>query len=170
MGKLSVRKLHKLMYYAQCYSLALDGKPLFDAPILARECGPYVEILDRYTAGYYADPLISSVTDDQSLLSKSTYFRNEANREQRVIDAVLENYGTKSDYDIINDSKQSAPYLRVKDDNPRSVISQDSMMRYGKELLNGSQITIPSYKEYDPSTDEYVWMLRQAKKELEAGL
>lgn len=36
-------KLQKLMYYAQGYSLAQSGQPLFDAPIHAWDHGPVVE-------------------------------------------------------------------------------------------------------------------------------
>jgi len=43
-------KLHKLLYYAQGYHLALFDKPLFKEEIIALENGPYIKLIaERYS-------------------------------------------------------------------------------------------------------------------------
>lgn len=45
--RMSRRKLELLLYYAQAWSIAWDGKPLFRARIVAGPDGPYIPELRR---------------------------------------------------------------------------------------------------------------------------
>lgn len=44
-GPLTCMKLHKLVYYAQAWSLALEDEPLFEEPIEAWSNGPVIRNL-----------------------------------------------------------------------------------------------------------------------------
>lgn len=48
-GSMSAMKLQKLVYYAQAWSLALYGRPIFDSPIQAWSNGPVnQELFDKH--------------------------------------------------------------------------------------------------------------------------
>ena len=55
-------KLQKLVYYAQGFSLAMNGEPLFDALIEAWEHGPVCPILYKKYKTYANQPIDSNLT------------------------------------------------------------------------------------------------------------
>lgn len=101
-GTVTTYKLHKLLYYAQGWSLAWDGVPLFDAKIKAYENGPVVSSLfhehrgqrhvSRWPGG---DP--SRLTDEQ----------------RETILAVVDRYGRQSPAELVASSHRERPWLEA---------------------------------------------------------
>lgn len=101
-GTVTTYKLHKLLYYAQGWSLAWDGRALFDAKIKAYENGPCVgqifndhrgqRHVSRWSAG---NP--ERLSDD----------------ERDTIRAVLEMYGTKTAEELVEMTHNEAPWLEA---------------------------------------------------------
>ncbi|MDR0620893.1 MAG: DUF4065 domain-containing protein [Deltaproteobacteria bacterium] len=58
-------KLHKLVYYAQGFSLALNDEPLFDEPIEAWEHGPVCPDLYQKYKMYKRTPIESSLSMEE---------------------------------------------------------------------------------------------------------
>jgi len=84
-GEISNLKLQKLVYYAQGFSLALRGQPLFDAAIEAWMHGPVVPGLYRRFRDYGSNPIPPSAEFDSSVLSAD---------ERHLIEEVFDVYGS----------------------------------------------------------------------------
>jgi uncharacterized phage-associated protein len=88
LGEMPAVKLHKLLYYAQAWSLVWDEKPLFAARIEAWKNGPVVR--DLY-AWHRLEYLVAS---GKFAAGRTSEGLSEEQRE--TIDAVLKFYGDKS--------------------------------------------------------------------------
>ncbi|MFT4227074.1 Panacea domain-containing protein [Micropruina sp.] len=97
---------HKLLYYAQAWTLAWDGAPLFDDEIEAWQNGPVVRSI-RY-ANPAADPNVP-LTDQQ----------------KQNIAAVIEHYGKKSGAELGVLTHTESPWLTVWGDRPRDDACSD---------------------------------------------
>lgn len=98
-GTMTTYKLHKLLYYAQGWSLAWDNAPLFDAKIKAYENGPVVSILfhDHRGARHvsrWANGSSERLTDE----------------ERDTVRAVLERYGSLSPDELVEMTHAEAPW------------------------------------------------------------
>ncbi|WP_330474736.1 Panacea domain-containing protein [Terrabacter sp. C0L_2] len=116
-------QLQKLMYYAQSWALAWDGRPLFAERIEAWQLGPVV-------------PTIRHRDDapDATTLTPS---------EAATVDAVLEYYGSQWGWQLGRLSHNEAPWKDVWGDRPTNSrcsdeITQDAMRRfYTSEAIAG---------------------------------
>ena len=108
-------QMHKLLYYAQAWSLAWDGQPLFDDPIEAWDKGPVVRSLRYETLP--SEPVPS--------LSES---------QQATIEAVLDYYGKRGGAKLSQQTHEEPPWQQARDrhsGNNRCTeeITHDSMRR-----------------------------------------
>lgn len=115
-------KLHKLLYYAQCFSLAKYGSPLFYEDVVGQDSGPWVEELSRfygnfglgeYTAGHMAG------------VRMPEFSRKEKDTMLSVIAAL----GKLSSEELTWKAKQSAPLQKMT--RCGSILSKDDMRAYG---------------------------------------
>lgn len=101
-GTVTTYKLHKLLYYAQGWSLAWDGEPLFDAKIKAYENGPVVSALFHEHRGQRH---VSRWPDGDP---------NRLTEEQReTILAVVERYGRRSPEELVDSTYREGPWLEA---------------------------------------------------------
>jgi uncharacterized phage-associated protein len=95
-------KLHKLLYYAQGYMLSHYHLHLFEEPILAHNCGPFINELLDLPLSYEA--ITTRFPEDQ-------IFPLTPNRVD-AIDYALKHYGTKSRDELVNLSKSDFLYKK----------------------------------------------------------
>ena len=133
-GPINSMKLQKLIYYSQAWSLALNGKPIFEEPIEAWKNGPVVRNLLEKTRNDYN---ISSVSSgDPSLIDEDF---------QDTIIAVIIYYGQKSGQWLQNLVHSEEPWIEARrnatkykslfsDISYNVVISQEKMKDYYSSL------------------------------------
>lgn len=106
---------HKLMYYAQAWSLAWDGIPLFEDEIQAWKDGPVLPSLRHLVVQGKADAPL----DD---------------RQKSVIDAVMDYYGRMGGWRLSQLSHNETPWREARGDLAEGAscstpISQETMRR-----------------------------------------
>jgi uncharacterized phage-associated protein len=99
-GTITAYKLHKLLYYSQGWSLAWDGKRLFDEKIKAYKNGPCVGILFNEHRGV-RNLTRWSQGDSSRLLDD----------DRETIRAVLNMYGAKSAAELVDMTHQEQPWI-----------------------------------------------------------
>lgn len=119
-------KLQKLVYYAQGFSLAILGEPLFDEPIEAWEHGPVVPELYHAYKGYGAEPIppvsfaiIDGVFDEEQL---------------DVLEQVHAVYGQFSAWKLRNMTHEEKPWLEAIDED--KTISHEAMEAFFETLVD----------------------------------
>lgn len=118
-------KIQKLLYYAQGFSLAIYGKPLFDEDILHWDHGPVVGDLYRELRQYGSSPVPVPEDYDPS---------QEFNSDQlEMISEVNNVYGQFSAWKLRDMTHTEAPWLDTSKDE---VISHDALHAYFKTLIN----------------------------------
>ena len=129
---MSNMKLQKLVYYAQGFSLAMFGKPLFNEEIMAWEHGPVCPVLWNYYKKYRSGLIpIPRDVNAYDLFSK---------QEREVLDEVYLYYGQFSAWKLRNFALSDTPWINAYN-NDRSVISIDEMKRYFTTLLKEEDAT-----------------------------
>ena len=140
---MTLRKLQKLVYYCQAWSLALEGVPLFQEDILACKCcGPVVAELQEYAVSQFAkvpqkkkgvyevfntdmDLFLNSLGKNPSKLSSY---------QEKTVMRVLTKYEPYGTTFLEGFSKEEGPFkkamLRSKDGDKPPVIELESMRRY----------------------------------------
>lgn len=111
---ISAKKLQKLVYYAQAWSLVWDGRPLFGEPVEAWEQGPVVRTLFRAHQGQFR--VQDRLGGDESHLGASTC---------EAIDAVLDQYAQHSGDELGELTHAEAPWR----DTPRNGVISHALMR-----------------------------------------
>lgn len=116
-------RLNKLMYFAQGWSLALLGKPLFNDPIEAWKYGPVVpEIYHKYKI--YGNRPITQIDSDYS-------FSNIAEDEADLLLDVAREYSVYSSPTLVHMSHmQDGPWDRSYNIMEGMVISQREMKEH----------------------------------------
>jgi uncharacterized phage-associated protein len=120
-------KLQKLVYYAQGWNLAINGKSLFQEEIRAWEHGPVVP--DLYTEfrrfGYFTIPteIFINKENGKSIFNKA---------ELKVLDQVWDAYGEYDGKFLEELTHQEDTWLYAKRNGK---IEQNSMKTYFKKLL-----------------------------------
>ena len=128
---LTNKKLQKLLYYAQAWSLVLRNKPLFDEPIEAWIHGPVVpSVYRRYKEfgfGFIKEKNISSNLPCDEI--------------KELLDEVWQIYG-KYDADYLEAlSHSESPWIQARstldaETNSSAIISHESMIAFYSRLQN----------------------------------
>ncbi len=120
---------HKLLYYAQAWTLAWDGKPLFDEPIEAWKNGPVVPSVRHLNVA-----LIGCYPGDLDTLSP---------QQKANVEAVISYYGRMTGRRLIQLTHDEAPWKEARGDcapgSPSSdAIQPDAMRReYTRQSVQG---------------------------------
>ena len=129
LGKIPAVKLHKLLYYAQAWSLVWDDRPLFREGIEAWANGPVVPAVYSFHRGKYA---------------VHTWPRGDARRLDELaietLDIVLEHYGGRPSRDLVSLTHREDPWKNARGDLPlgqrsHGPITQEAMMEYYSSLV-----------------------------------
>jgi uncharacterized phage-associated protein len=128
---LSNLKLQKLVYYAQGFSLALTGKPLFDETIEAWQHGPVVPSLYRSLRRHGSEPVPVPVNG----ICREDY--PEDVRE--LLDEVYSVYGQFSASKLRNMTHQDPPWIEAMALGAPHTISRQTMKDYFPALVNGEE-------------------------------
>lgn len=102
-GPISSVKLQRLVYYSQVWSLALDGKNIFEEPVEAWKNGPVVRNLLEKTRNNEQIPSVYS--GDPSLIDEDS---------KDTIIAVLIYYGQKSGDWLQNLVHNEEPWIEAR--------------------------------------------------------
>lgn len=126
-GEITNMKLQKLVYYAQGFSLALTGVPLFQEPIEAWMHGPVVPDLYNRFSGFGANPIQPSNSFNPSVLT----------RDQRaLIEEVFEVYGQYSAWKLRQLTHEEDPWIdNYVEGRYSREIPQKEMLKYFSENL-----------------------------------
>ena len=132
-GSITNKKLQKVLYYSQAWSLALRGVPLFEDPIEAWIHGPVVpKVYHHYKKSGFGPISIKPVTSSLSL------------EIQEFLDEVWRVYG-KYDAEYLEIlSHSEAPWILARgnieaDKACDNVISHESMRSFYSALDNGKK-------------------------------
>ena len=126
-GEMTAMKLQKLCYYAQAWSLAWDGRPLFDEAIEARANGPVCrELYDAHSGQFEVSAAMFNDKGDPSRL---------APEQRETVDEVLKFYGDKSSQWLSELTRAEEPWKNARrGSNPGergfAVISRADMAGY----------------------------------------
>jgi uncharacterized phage-associated protein len=132
------KKLQKLVYYAQAWSLALNGRPLFNDELQAWRHGPVPrDLFDSFSGnGWQALPL-----PDQDKCSACN--RLIADDDVALLEEVIEIYGglTASRLEALTHNEE--PWLEARAGLPLEAscttnISKTTMKKFYSELNNAS--------------------------------
>lgn len=127
LGEMPAVKLHKLLYYAQAWSLVWDDMPLFSNRIEAWKNGPVVR--DLYVWHRLEYSVASGKFEDACTPEGLTAEQRE------TIDAVLKFYGNKSSQWLSDLTHGEAPWREARNGIPPDVSSN-------------AEITLASMAEY----------------------
>ncbi|MDF1515442.1 MAG: DUF4065 domain-containing protein [Anaerolineae bacterium] len=130
-GFMTAMKLHKLLYYAQAWSLVWDDQPLFPEEIQAWTNGPVAPRLYAVHKGRYK-------VDTVTFLGYGND-RNLTALERDTINAVLAMYGKKSPEYLSALTHEEAPWRQARKGLPEKargdqVISLESMEQYYAQM------------------------------------
>lgn len=128
LGRQPAVGLQKLVYYAQAWSLAWTGAPLFADVVEAWKLGPVCPELWRHRAGGNPDRLTSE--------------------QARTVSAVLDFYGPMSAKDLIGLSHREAPWRDARKglgpaDRGGNAISLEAMRGYYGPMATAGERRIP---------------------------
>lgn len=118
-------KLHKLLYYAQGYMLAHYKIHLFEEPIEAHSCGPFIPALLKLPISGYG-----AITEK---FKAEEMFPLTDNRVA-AIDYTLKWYGFYSKDKLANMSKKSQPYIQCFSGDSKKEISLNTLEIYKGEF------------------------------------
>lgn len=139
--------LHKFLYFAQGYNLALYNTPLFDEDIEAWKYGPVVPSVYQ-TYKYNRKENISKIVGDFSLDKYDS-------KTIEILLAVINDYGKYSSSELINIThKKGSPWDMVYSENKNNIITTKSIYEYFKKnnLANTYSINMDNI-EYIGSRD-----------------
>lgn len=110
-------KLQKMVYYAQGFSLALYGKPLFADPIEAWEHGPVCPVLYRK----YKTCKANSIKPEKTIEEATQSFTKQ---QRELLDNVQDSYGCYSAWALRDISHQDTAWHNAF---PNGTISLEAM-------------------------------------------
>lgn len=122
-------KLNKLLYFAQGYSFAMTGKPLFNDKIEAWQYGPVVRsVYDKYRV--CGKEPITSIDEDYS----ESIFSTE---ELEILLKVMRDYGKYTGSYLIKLTHQDGtPWKKVYNQTQNNLIPNDEISDYFKSHAN----------------------------------
>jgi len=104
-GRMPATKLHKLLYYAQAWSLVWDERPLFEARMEAWANGPVAPAVYKLHRGRYS--VRNWPQGDPQALDRDA---------AETIDAVIDFYGRKSSTWLSSLTHQEDPWKDARGD------------------------------------------------------
>ncbi|HEV3088304.1 MAG TPA: type II toxin-antitoxin system antitoxin SocA domain-containing protein [Candidatus Elarobacter sp.] len=107
-GCLPAMKLQKLVYYCQAWSLAWDGRALFDDEIQAWANGPVAPLL---YVEHHGKSTVCTVRGDPSLIECDTVARE-------TVDSVLQFYARKSKHWLYDLTHAEVPWREARGNLP----------------------------------------------------
>lgn len=119
MGTVTGKKLQKLVYYAQAWSVAWGEGPLFTEPIEAWEEGPVVRPLWEAHRGLF---WVRRITGGDP--------RNLTQRQKECIDAVLSVYSSLSPEELSDMTHKERPWIEAWENEWTSNIHLNAMREY----------------------------------------
>lgn len=133
LGDMSTMKLQKLCYYAQAWSLAWDGVPLFNEDFQAWANGPVCRELYEFHRGEF---LINS---DKIKERKTDY--NFSPAEKETLDIVISDYGSKEAFWLSELTHKERPWLETRGslgfgDRSDAIIEKELMQEYYSGLVS----------------------------------
>lgn len=137
LGPMSTMKLQKLCYYAQAWSLAWDGVPLFNEDFQAWANGPVCpELYDIHRGEFYIGP------ETTIKYAKNLVFSDFSDNEKETLDVVISDYGDKEAHWLSELTHKERPWLETRGtlglgERSKEVIPKELMQEYYAGLING---------------------------------
>lgn len=137
LGWVDAWRLEKLVYFAQAWHLAWDGRPLFDADFEAWPDGPVERDLHRINK-YQRDGHLGRTLPGANPGALTAHSR-------AIIDAVLAYYGKVSRAQLITLTHDDSPWLHARGDLPPKApssarLSKAEMRRcYTQKVVTGAR-------------------------------
>lgn len=133
LGDMSTMKLQKLCYYAQAWSLAWDGVPLFNEDFQAWANGPVCRELYEFHRGEF---LINS---DKIKERKTDY--NFSSAEKETLDIVISDYGSKEAFWLSELTHKERPWVETRGslglgERNDAIITKELMQEYYSGLVS----------------------------------
>jgi len=126
MHSMTTMKLQKMTYYAQAWSLAWDGVPLFNEEFQAWANGPVcVDLYEKHRGIFEVD---------ESFLSD--YHSDDFTKDQiETMDVVIREYGSETPYALSSMTHQERPWIEARAGVPSGersdhIISKEIMQDY----------------------------------------
>ena len=133
-------KLKKLAYFCHGWHWALVREPLVDEAFEAWKLGPVLPSLYHTYKAFSSNP----VPVDHPIVSTQDRLPKEAEATARLIDMVLDAYGTMSSADLVTISHEAgSPWERVWADTTSSATIPDAAIRAYFSQLAGQSATAP---------------------------
>lgn len=134
-------KLQKLTYYAQSWSLAWTGRPLFQEPIQAWDDGPVAPVLyqvNKYETGPMGTDLPGAAA------------KNLHPDAAKIVDSVLDFYGKLNKEALIELTHGEAPWRDAYAEQRNTEISRRAMLRFYTKLsaIGGA---VPDRPDLEPA-------------------
>lgn len=131
-GEMTTMKLQKLVYYAQAWSLAWDGKPIFENDFEAWANGPVCPELFHSHQGQYVVP--------RDFYGKEGNIKNLSGDEKDTIDAVLRDYGDKDSQWLSDLTHKERPWKEARQGistgtRSNHIVSKETMQDYYGGLI-----------------------------------
>jgi uncharacterized phage-associated protein len=120
-------KLQKLVYYAQGFSLAINGEPLFDGTIEAWDHGPVVRDLYHEYKKFGPDP----IPPEENLEEVKQRFTSD---QLELLEDVFYVYGQFSAWKLRNMTHEEPPWENAYEDN--KIIRHEDMKKYFITLVD----------------------------------
>ncbi len=128
-------KLHKTLYLAQSYMLARYGSTLFEEPIYAKKCGPYVDGIGFVPGKKGFDLIRTEITADAD---EVPFFPISFLREE-ALDVAIKKFGCLSTDEVVQYTKRTSAYKEFAEDNRFDIeIPTDLICETGKEIFGES--------------------------------
>ena len=131
LGEMTTMKLQKLCYYAQAWSLAWDGEPLFEENFQAWANGPVCPELYKAHSGRFKLP------EDYFDLANGKFTQDQMD----TLKAIKEYYGDKTPQWLSEVTHKETPWMAARGTTPpgersSEIIPKESMQEYYAGLAN----------------------------------
>lgn len=118
-------RAQKLLYYAQCASLALNNKPLFPDSIYKMPSGPEIENVAVFCSRRREIPKSPAARSNFELINKDACTRN-------LLENIYRIYGFSSALDLFTQIKSEAPWQVTP---MRSEFNLDNLKEFYKNIF-----------------------------------
>lgn len=152
---ITLRKLQKILYYCQAWSLVWEDTPLFKEDIVAcRCCGPMIAELQEYSISQFVrmPPTKNGVYEvlntemDLCFNGISSKPIDLTKSQDKIVMQVFQKYGSHHTTFLESFSKEEGPFKKAmrqsKEGDAAPVISLDSMKRYYSALEKVSEADV----------------------------